>query len=146
VCGRRGVEVAGGELAGAAEADDRGDVLGAGAQAPLVPGAAREGGEGGAASDVEGADALGRVELVAGEREEVDAELADVTGTLPIDWAASVWTRAPAACARRASSAIGWSDAGLVVGVDHGEQRGVGEGGAGFVEAEHAVARRGRGG
>jgi len=60
------------------EADDAGKVLGAGAPAPLLPAAVDEVCDFCSVPDVEGADALGAVELVAREGEEVDVVLIDV--------------------------------------------------------------------
>ena len=68
---------------GRAEPDDAGDVLGAGAQAALVTAAVQDGLQARAALHVQRADALGAVELVAGEAEHVDAELGDVDGQRP---------------------------------------------------------------
>ena len=63
-----------GEPAGGAEAGDAGDVLGAGPQPALLAGADQDRRQADAAPHVERADALGRVELVAGDREQIDAE------------------------------------------------------------------------
>src|SRR5439155_22918937 len=68
------------EGGGPAERGDVGRVLGPGAAAALVPGAVDERVERGARPNVEGADALGRVELVAGDGQQVDAEAASSTG------------------------------------------------------------------
>ena len=72
-----------GQRHGHAEADDAGHVLGAGAQAALVAAAVQDGLQARAALHVERADALGAVELVAGEAEHVDAELGDVDRQRP---------------------------------------------------------------
>ena len=82
------------QLEGAGETDDEGDVLGAGAPALLLVAAEQERSAAGAATDVEGADALGCVQLVAGEREQID--MSETTprrsiGSLPTVWVASVW-------------------------------------------------------
>jgi len=71
-----------GDLAGLAEADDAGDVFGAGAALALVGSAEEEGLEAGAAAGVEDADALGRVELVSGDAEQMAADGLDVDGDL----------------------------------------------------------------
>jgi len=70
--GAVGVEPGGGEFCGFAEADDAGYVFGAGAALALVRAAVEHGGETDVAADEENADAFGRVDLVAGEGEEVD--------------------------------------------------------------------------
>jgi hypothetical protein len=126
-------------VAGDAEAHEGRDVFGARAQAPLVPGAAREGGEGGAAADVEGADAFGRVELVAREGEQVDVEGAYVEGDLADGLGrVGVHERARGVCIA-GELGDGLQHAGLVVGVNHrDEARALGDGGAGFVEAQAA--------
>ena len=61
-----------------AEADDRGDVLGAGAPVALVASAGEDGREPHAAADPERADTLGAVELVGRQRQQVHAERAHV--------------------------------------------------------------------
>ncbi len=73
------------DLAGLAEADDAGDVEGAAAHAALVAAAVDLLGDLDArvaAADVERADALGAVDLVAGEREDVDVVRLHVDGDL----------------------------------------------------------------
>ncbi len=72
-----------GDLARLPEADDLEDVLRPGAPPGLVRGAVEEAGELDAGADEERPDALRRVELVPGQREEVDAEDPDVDGHLP---------------------------------------------------------------
>lgn len=72
--------VVGGEFAGFAEGDDVGDVFGTGAVAVFLSAAAEEGFEAAALAEVEGADALGGVEFVAGDGEHVDGDGADVDG------------------------------------------------------------------
>src|SRR6202011_5735145 len=69
------------DLAGLAESDDAGDVEGARAHAALVPAAVDLLGDldaGVAAADVESADTLRAIDLVAGEGEDVDVVLLDV--------------------------------------------------------------------
>ena len=70
--------VGGGERAGLGEADDVGDVLRAGAAAAFLVSAEHEGLDLRAAAQVEDADALGGVELVARDREHVHGDLPDV--------------------------------------------------------------------
>ena len=72
----------GGQLAGLAQADDGGDVFRAAAPAMLLVSAVQEGDEGRALADVEDADALGGMELVAGDGEKVDAGVLQVDGDL----------------------------------------------------------------
>ena len=79
---REASEHAGGECAGGAEPDDEGDVLGAGPQAVLLAGADDQRRQLDAPAHIERADALGRVELVAGDRQQIDAELLHVDGDL----------------------------------------------------------------
>ncbi len=65
-------EVCSGDLTRAAEADDVGDVLGAGADAPLLAAAQEDRRQDHAVPDVERTDTLGRVELVPGDGQEID--------------------------------------------------------------------------
>src|SRR5579863_3539050 len=69
------------DRAGGAEADDAGNVECAGTHAALVTAAVDDGGEldaGVAAANVESSDALGSIELVSGDGQEVDVVLLDV--------------------------------------------------------------------
>ena len=68
------------ELGGAAEADERGDVLSPGAALALLRAAEVQGRERGLATDVEDAGAFRAVELVAGDREQIAAEVVDGEG------------------------------------------------------------------
>src|SRR5262249_26459535 len=77
-----GLEVAPRCITSSAEPNDGGDILRAGAHPALVARAEHERNERRAALHVERADALGSVELVAGDREEVELELARVDGHL----------------------------------------------------------------
>ena len=70
----------GGELQGAREAHDAGDVLRAGAHAALLPAAVDERAQPDVVRGPEGAHLLGAVDLGRGEREQVDAERAHVDG------------------------------------------------------------------
>jgi len=79
--GGRGV--ARGDAARLAEPDREERALGAGAPSVLVPGAVDEGLEPDTATHVERADPLRRAELVARDREQVDAELRDAHRDLP---------------------------------------------------------------
>ena len=67
-----------GEFGGFAEADDSGDVFGTGAALAFVGAAEEERLDLGSAADVEGSDSLGRVHLVAGDGEQITADLLDV--------------------------------------------------------------------
>src|SRR5882757_6047727 len=70
-----------GQFAGLAEADDSGDIQRAGTHTALVAAAIDAGGKlnaGVAATNVESTDALRSVDLVAGNREQVDVVLLDV--------------------------------------------------------------------
>ena len=61
-----------------------------------------------AAADVERADTLGAVDLVAGEREDVDVVGVTLTGILPTAWTASVWKRTPFSWQSSPISRMGW--------------------------------------
>ena len=75
----------GGKLAGGAQRRDEERALCAGSPSGFVVRAVDERLEADAAADIQGADALRRVELVARDREEVDAEFVDPVGILPTD-------------------------------------------------------------
>src|SRR5258708_14335256 len=73
-----------GQFAGLAEADDAGDIQRAGTHTALVAAAIDNGGKLNArvaAANIEGTDSLRPIDLVAGDREQVDVVLLDV------DWA-----------------------------------------------------------
>src|SRR5271163_108198 len=70
------------EFRSLAEADDSGDVFGAGAALAFVGPAEEERLKLGAAVDVESADALRAVHLVGGDGEQVAADLRDIDGEL----------------------------------------------------------------
>ena len=125
------------ELAGAGEAGDVGDVFGAAATAALLVAAVEVGAQGGAAADVEDADALGGVHLVAGEGEEVDVpevagevdgELAGGLGGVGVEDDGRVGRLRDA---RPVADRPG--DAGFVVGHHEGDEEGVGTEGADVV-------------
>src|SRR5207245_9572866 len=70
-----------GELTGLTEADDSGDIQRAGTHTALVAGAVDNGGELNArvaTANIEGTDSLRPINLVAGDREQVDVVLLDV--------------------------------------------------------------------
>ena len=75
-----GFSIADGDFEGGGHADDEGDVFGAGATAALLRTALDLGYDAGSTADVENADALGPVEFVGGEGEEIDAESVDLEG------------------------------------------------------------------
>ena len=77
-CALRAATLVGGETERGGEADGAGDVLGAGAAVALLRAADDLRGERRAASHVQRADALRAVDLVRGDREQVDAERIDV--------------------------------------------------------------------
>ena len=86
------------DAAGFAQADDQRRRQRAGAQAPLLPAAGeqRRQAHPRPAAHEQRADALRPVELVAGERQQVDASAVTSSGILPAACAASVWNSAPA--------------------------------------------------
>jgi len=88
--------------------DDAGNVLRARSAVALLRAAAHPRPQARPALDVEDADALGPVDLVAGEGEEVHVETATSMGILPAACTASQCTRAPRARAVRTTSATGW--------------------------------------
>ena len=90
------------------EPDDGGHIFGAGAAIPFLLATGRLRREARAAPDPERPDALGAVELVGREREQIDVKRVNIDRQLPTDWTASVWKRAPRARASRARSATGW--------------------------------------
>ena len=95
------------ELGRAAEADDESDILGAGAQAAFLVAAVQERIEVGAFPDEHGADALGRMQLVSGKRQEVEGVFRRSIGTLPTAWTASVCMVPPRSLTMVAISWIG---------------------------------------
>ena len=78
------------KLARLAEADGKQRAFGARAPAALVPGTVDQRLERRSRADVQRADTLWRIELVAGDREQIHAESFTSVGILPTDWAASV--------------------------------------------------------
>src|SRR6266487_4592249 len=66
------------KLAGLAEADRKQRTLGASAPSTLVSGPVDQRFDRHATAHVQGADALGGIEFVAGDRQQIDAELVDV--------------------------------------------------------------------
>jgi hypothetical protein len=106
----RSAPLGGAQLVGLRESDRARHVLRAGAAMALLLAAVLLGQDVGPVLDVERADALGAFELVAADRDEVDAELADRRSTYGAAWIASTWNRIPfRARTLSAISAIGWS-------------------------------------
>jgi hypothetical protein len=109
-----------------------------------------EGLDGGSLADVESADALRRVELVPGDREQVDAQVLDVGRDLA-DGLCGVGVEEDASLARDlADLADGLDRAHLVVRVHHGDEQGLGRDGPADVlggdapESVHGDARHPR--
>ena len=130
------------------QADDVGHVLGAGAAAFLLVPADQERPAGRAAADEQRADALRRVQLVAGEREQVDVpELAAPgrSAACPPICVASVWKTIAGSVSLVEPRELldGKDHAGLVVGVHDRDQQRVGPQRADEL-ADVEVARRGR--
>lgn len=73
-------EVGGAKLGGLAEAGNPGQVLGAGAEGGFLGSAEEHGGQAFGVAGVDGSDALGPVDFVGGDREEVGGELFGVDG------------------------------------------------------------------
>src|SRR6185369_4125854 len=113
-----------------AEADDAGDVLGAGAALTLVRAAVEHGRESHAAPDIEDADSLGRVELVAGEGEEVDvleeAVRADVERELAAGLDGVGVEKSAAGVSDSGEGVDGLDNASLVIGVHDADEARVG--------------------
>ena len=88
---------------------------------PSMNGASRR-----ALADVEHADALGGVQLVAGEAQQVDRALAESSiGILPTAWTASVWKTMPLRGDDLGDLLDGEDHAGLVVGLHDRDDGGV---------------------
>ncbi len=77
------IQVAHRQAGGFTKAHDAGDVLGAGSPAALVPAAVDQRRDPHALADEKRADALGAVELVRGERKQVDVQVSHVEGHVP---------------------------------------------------------------
>ena len=136
-------QLGGGELARLAEAGDVGDVLRAGAAAPLLVAAEQERPHGRAAADVERADALRGVDLVAGEGQHVERRLGGVDARDLADGLRGVGVEDGARGLRELRAlADGEEDARLVVRPHqrHELRAGDRERGAVGVQVERAVA------
>ena len=70
------------QFGGLAEAHNSGNILGSGAARALVTSAVKHGREQRSAPNVERANALGRMQLMAGERQQIGLEAADLNGNL----------------------------------------------------------------
>ena len=115
-----------GEFNGLGEADDAGDVFRAGAAAALVAAANEEGVERGSAADVEGSDALGSVELVGADGEQMAAVAADVDGNLARALNGVDVEEGAGLMGDGADLFDGLEDAGFVVGEHDADEAGVG--------------------
>ena len=130
-----------GEFGGFAEADDAGDIFGAGAEAALVMAAIEKFAEARAAFDEECANAFGGVELVAGEREQIELQGFDVDG----NFSRGLYGVGVEVDVGFGSDAADFGErldsAEFVVGVHHGDENGFGaKGAAEFVEVDQAFA------
>ncbi len=113
------------EFAGLAEADDAGDVQSAGTHAALVAAAVNDGGELHArilAANVESADALGAVDLVRRDGEQVDAVALHVHGNFADGLHAIHMEENALFLGDFADFFDGLNDADFVVGVHDGDQ------------------------
>ncbi len=72
--------------------------------------------------DVKGADALRRIDLVAGERREIDIQPATSISSFPIAWTMSEWKSTPASRQTAPISLIGKDGACLVVREHDGDE------------------------
>ena len=130
-----------GEFGGFTEADDAGDIFGAGSEAALVMSAIEKLAKAGAAFDEQSADAFGCVELVAGDRKKIELQGFDVDGNFSgglhgIGVEVDVGFRGDLADLRERLDS-----AEFVVGVHHGDENGFGaEDAAEFVEIDQALA------
>ena len=79
-----------------AQPDDAGDIFGRRAQAALLAAAVDDRRKLNALAHKKRADALGAVELVRRERQQIDRRGAHIEGELPAACTASVWNSAPA--------------------------------------------------
>ena len=117
-------ELPAGQLCRGAQPHHRGHVLGPGAHAALVGRAQQQGLQRRAPSDVEGADALGGVELVPCHREEIHAELLHVHRDLAHRLRRIGVQHSAAGAAGRGDVGHRLQGAGLVVGQHQRHQRG----------------------
>ena len=127
------------EVAGFAETHDAGNVERAGAQAGFVAAAIDLGGHStraDPAANVERADALGSVQLVRGEGEQIDGVALDVDGDFAEGLRGIAMKEDTAFAAERSDFGHRLQDADFVIGGHHAHQHGIGsEGGAQAVEA-----------
>ena len=136
-------ERAHGQLGGLAEGYDGGDVFGTGAAAALVSATDEEGLERGSATDVERADALGRVHLVAADGEQLAADAGDIDGELS-GGLNGVNVEADAVLGSDLADGLdGLDDAGFVVGEHDADEACVGpDGGADGLGIDEAGGER----
>ena len=129
-----------GQLGGHAQTDDVGHVLGTGTAAAFLVPAAQEGTEAHALAHIEHADALGRVQFVAGQGEHGDGLLAKVDGFLAHGLHGVGMEEHALFGGHLCHAADGEDVAHFVVGVHDGDQRRVvGQGGGVFVQIQTAL-------
>jgi hypothetical protein len=120
-----GLQMGFGNPAGFAERNDKGDVFGAGAASVFLARAEQQRRQIDATPDVQRANAFGRIELVSGDREQVDAEFIDVDRDLSNRLRrVGVDRRAPPS-RRGADVSDRLQRAGLVLGMDNRRERSV---------------------
>ena len=112
-----------------AQAGHQDDIFGAGAAVALVVGAVHELFQPDAGPDVQRADALGGVELVAGHGEEIDAEVVHLDGDLADGLGAVAVHQDAAAVGDFGDLRDGLNAADLVIGVHDGDEDGFGSDG-----------------
>jgi len=128
------------EFRGFAEANDAGDIFGAGAEATLVVAAVEKLAEARAALDEERADAFGSVELVAGEREQIELQGFDIEGNFCGGLHGVRMEVYIGFGGDTANFSERLDGAEFVVGVHHGDENGFGaKGAAELVEINKAI-------
>jgi len=134
-----------GDFGGFAEADDAGDIFGARAEAALVMAAVEKLAEARAALDEKSADALGRVELVAGDGKEIELKRFDVDGDFPGGLYGIGVEVDVGFGGDTADFGERLNGAEFVVGVHHGDENGFGaKGAAEIVEVDETFAIDGK--
>src|SRR6266853_660731 len=113
-----------------AEAHNSGDVFRAGTEAALVMSAVEKLAQTGSATNVQSADALGRIQCMSGNREQIHAERVDVDGNFTCGLH-SVGVEINVGFLGDAADFLEWLDgAELVVGVHDGDENGFGPDGS----------------
>ena len=131
-----------GELGGAGQADDAGDILSAGAAAALMASADEERIDRCAATNIHGADTLGSVHLVAADGKQVAADLTNVEGHLAGGLDGIDVEEGSGFGGELGDGFNGLEDAGLIVGKHDGDEARRGsEGGADGVGRDEAAGR-----